>query len=173
MSVCNASYSSTSSVDLNKLSPIQVFVRIKPNNSNDQSEMIPFEYSNNYTILTLSNSPALSFNNVFPPQSTQSDIFESMIPLLHLPLYGYNSTIFAYGQTNSGKRKLFENDDIICYFSLLDKLRLTAVDKKASVTADLCSCLKTYPALKKSFYFYEWTKMCETLVRDSQTENRK
>ena len=103
MSASNALYPSTSSVDLNKLSPIQVFVRIKPNNSNDQSEIIPFEYSNNNTILTLSKSPALSFDNVFPPQSTQSDIFESIIPLLHLPLYGYNSTIFAYGQTNSGK----------------------------------------------------------------------
>ena len=103
MSACNTSYSSTSSVDPNKLSAIQVFVRIKPNNSNDPSEIIPFEYSNNNTILTLANSPALSFDNVFPPQSTQSDVFESIIPLLHLPLHGYSSTIFAYGQTNSGK----------------------------------------------------------------------
>ena len=83
MSACSATYSSTSSVDLNKLSTIQVLVRIKPNNSNDQSELIPFEYSNNNTSLTLSNSPELSFDNVFPPQTTQSDIFESIIPLLH------------------------------------------------------------------------------------------
>ncbi|CAF4048170.1 unnamed protein product [Rotaria sordida] len=103
MSAYNALCSSTSSIDLNNLSPIQVFIRIKPNNSNDQYETIPFKYSSNNTILTLPNSPPLSFDNVFPPQSTQYDIFESIIPFLHLPLYGYNSTIFAYGQTNSGK----------------------------------------------------------------------
>ncbi|CAF1378387.1 unnamed protein product [Rotaria sp. Silwood1] len=103
MSASNALCSSTSSIDLNNLSPIQVFIRIKPNSTNDQYEIIPFKYSSNNTILTLPNSPPLSFDNVFLPQSTQNDIFESIIPLLHLPLYGYNSTIFAYGQTNSGK----------------------------------------------------------------------
>ena len=103
MSAYDALSSSTSSIDLNNLSPIQVFIRVKPNNSNNQYEIISFKYSNNNTILTLPNSPSLSFDKVFPPQSTQYDIFESIIPLLHLPLYGYNSTIFAYGQTNSGK----------------------------------------------------------------------
>jgi predicted esterase len=103
MSAENTLYSSTSSIDLNNLAPIQVFIRIKPNNSNDQHETIPFKYSSNNKILTLPNSSPLSFDNVFPPQSTQYDIFELIIPLLHLPLYGYNSTIFAYGQTNSGK----------------------------------------------------------------------
>jgi hypothetical protein len=103
MSAENALCSLTSSIDLNNLSPIQVFIRIKPNNSNDQYEIIPFKYSGNNKILTLPNSSPLSFDNVFPPQSTQYDIFESIIPLLYLPLYGYNSTIFAYGQTNSGK----------------------------------------------------------------------
>lgn len=100
MSACNTS---SLPIDLNNLSPIQVFIRIKPNNSNDQHEIIPFKYSNNNTTLSLPNSSPLSFDNVFLPESSQYDIFESIIPLLHLPLYGYNSTIFAYGQTNSGK----------------------------------------------------------------------
>lgn len=103
MNEYDASCSSTSSIDLNNLSPIQVFIRIKPNNSNNCDETIPFKYSRNNKVLSLPYSSPLSFDHVFPPQSTQYDIFESIIPVLHLPLYGYNSTIFAYGQTNSGK----------------------------------------------------------------------
>lgn len=91
------------SIDLTNLSPIQVFIRIKPNNSKDPNDTIPFKYSSDNTILSLSDSSPLSCDNVFPPHSNQYDIFESIIPLLHLPLYGYSSTIFAYGQTNSGK----------------------------------------------------------------------
>ncbi|CAF0917669.1 unnamed protein product [Adineta steineri] len=94
---------SISSIDLNNLSPIQVFIRIKPNNSNDENDTISFKYSKNNRTLTLPNSPSMSFDNIFPPESTQNDLFESISSLLHFPLYGYNSTIFAYGQTNSGK----------------------------------------------------------------------
>ncbi|CAF1315724.1 unnamed protein product [Adineta ricciae] len=90
-------------MNLNNLSPIQVFVRIKPSSSNDEDELVPFKISNHNTVLTLSNSHRLSFDNIFSPESTQYDIFESITPLLHLPLHGYSSTIFAYGQTNSGK----------------------------------------------------------------------
>ena len=103
MSANDTLCSSISSIDLNNLSPIQVFIRIKPNNSNDPNDTIPFKYSSDSTTLTVPNSSPLSFDHVFPPHSTQYDIFESIIPLFHLPLYGYNSTIFAYGQTNSGK----------------------------------------------------------------------
>lgn len=98
-----SAHNTLDSIDLNNLSPIQVFIRIKPHDSNDQNEIIPFKYSSNNKSLTLPDSSKLSFDSVFTPQSTQYDIFESIIPLLHLPLHGYNSTIFAYGQTNSGK----------------------------------------------------------------------
>lgn len=94
---------SVSSIDLNNLSPIQVFVRIKPDDSNVHDEVVPFKYNGRNKIRISSDSPSLSFDRVFPPESTQCDVFECMIPLLHLPLYGYHSTVFAYGQTNSGK----------------------------------------------------------------------
>ena len=87
-------------LDLNDLSPIQVFIRIKPSNSN---EIIPFKYSHNNQILTVPHSCSYSFDKIFLPETTQHDIFQSIASLVHLPLNGYNSTIFAYGQTNSGK----------------------------------------------------------------------
>ena len=42
-------------------------------------------------------------DRVFGPDTSQSDVFEEVEPLLHSCLDGYNVCIFAYGQTGSGK----------------------------------------------------------------------
>jgi hypothetical protein len=43
------------------------------------------------------------FDQVFPPQSSQEDIWEATEPLVQSTVDGFNVTIFAYGQTGSGK----------------------------------------------------------------------
>ena len=44
-----------------------------------------------------------SFNKVFPDSSSQEDIYDSVAPLVRATVHGYNTTIFAYGATGSGK----------------------------------------------------------------------
>lgn len=44
-----------------------------------------------------------AFDQVFDPNTTQSEIFEIVAPLVQSALDGYNVCIFAYGQTGSGK----------------------------------------------------------------------
>eukprot|EP01035_Chromulina_nebulosa_P018771 gene18771-24538_t len=44
-----------------------------------------------------------TFDKIFPEDSTQEDIYKSVSPLVKATVRGYNTTIFAYGCTGSGK----------------------------------------------------------------------
>jgi kinesin family member 5 len=45
---------------------------------------------------------------MFSPESTQADVFETIQPLIADVLAGYNATVFAYGQTGTGKTHTME-----------------------------------------------------------------
>ena len=55
-----------------------------------------------------------TFDRVFGPKSTQLETFEYVAkPVVVDVLEGYNATIFAYGQTSSGKTYTMEGPDIV------------------------------------------------------------
>ena len=56
---------------------------------------------------------AFTFDRVFGPVSTQEELYlYSAKPVVEDVLKGYNGTIFAYGQTASGKTHTMEGPDI-------------------------------------------------------------
>jgi len=55
------------------------------------------------------------YDRVFPPGSTQTDVFNEVQPLCVSVLDGYNVCMFAYGQTGSGKTFTMEG---YVYFAL-------------------------------------------------------
>ena len=49
-----------------------------------------------------------TFDRVFHTDTTQAEIYAAAAaPITHAVLQGYNGTIFAYGQTSSGKVRFF------------------------------------------------------------------
>jgi kinesin family protein 3/17 len=93
---------------------VQVVVRVRPMNSkelDDHCQIIVFVDTISNTI-SIYNSNAtceepakiFSFDAVFDSKSTQVDIYnETARPIIDKVLQGYNGTIFAYGQTGTGK----------------------------------------------------------------------
>ncbi|PVD30020.1 hypothetical protein C0Q70_09281 [Pomacea canaliculata] len=52
-----------------------------------------------------------TFDHVFPPSSKQIDVYRAMVvPVVEEVLMGYNCTIFAYGQTGTGKTFTMEGE---------------------------------------------------------------
>jgi len=52
-----------------------------------------------------------SFDNVFGQYSTQREVFDQMVnPIVSEVMEGYNCTVFAYGQTGTGKTFTMEGD---------------------------------------------------------------
>ncbi len=45
-----------------------------------------------------------AYDEVLPPTCKQADVFEHCVPLLDAVLQGINATVFAYGQSGSGKQ---------------------------------------------------------------------
>ena len=55
------------------------------------------------------------FDKVFGPYSTQEDVYDDAVrPVVDEVLDGYNCTIFAYGQTGTGKTHTMEGDHQGC-----------------------------------------------------------
>ncbi|XP_065321604.1 kinesin-II 95 kDa subunit-like [Gordionus sp. m RMFG-2023] len=75
-----------------KLHPERGMIKLKRNKSNEPDKIF-------------------TFDAVYPPESKQQEIYdESFRPLIDSVLDGFNGTIFAYGQTGTGKTYTMEGD---------------------------------------------------------------
>jgi kinesin family member 11 len=59
---------------------------------------------NNLGVVTLPPTRTYPFDLVFGPEADQGDIYQDVVsPMLEEVTQGYNCTLFAYGQTGTGK----------------------------------------------------------------------
>lgn len=91
---------------------IRVAVRVRPLNSREQARAVDssLEWNIGKTEIAqiLSGRPVpantFAFDQVFDETANNEDVFENLArPVVQAALEGFNATIFAYGQTSSGK----------------------------------------------------------------------
>ncbi|XP_052126532.1 kinesin-like protein KIF11-A [Frankliniella occidentalis] len=95
---------------------IQVFVRVRPTNANETKSRSVVEVKSDTEISVKDSKQSnaykkFTFNNVFGPNSAQIDVYRAVVaPLIDEVLSGYNCTVFAYGQTGTGKTFTMEGE---------------------------------------------------------------
>ena len=88
---------------------IKVMCRFRPLNSKElerQDDFLPKFLSESSVKF---DSKTYNFDRVFPDDTTQAQVYEhAALPIVKDVLMGFNGTMFAYGQTSSGKTHTME-----------------------------------------------------------------
>ncbi|KAJ1949417.1 hypothetical protein IWQ62_006738, partial [Dispira parvispora] len=104
---------------MDKGTNIQVVVRCRGRNEREKRENYPLVISTQggreVHVANHSFDKVLgktyTFDRVYGPEARQADIHDQVaVPLLEEVLMGYNCTLFAYGQTGTGKTFTMEGD---------------------------------------------------------------
>ncbi|XP_050517252.1 kinesin-like protein Nod [Diabrotica virgifera virgifera] len=83
---------------------VNVAIRIKPNKSNSESQCLCIISQEPPVLLLVDRSQTFTFDNIFSEDVSQETVYNKTVkPLVHYVKKGYNSTVFAYGQTGTGK----------------------------------------------------------------------
>lgn len=106
--------------DSKKTINVQVAVRCRPPNAEERKSNVPSvvtcepetkQIKVSYGSGAKRQGKTFSFDRVFGQYSTQDQIFDSMVrPIIDETLAGFNCTIFAYGQTGTGKTHTMEGN---------------------------------------------------------------
>ncbi|XP_010922468.1 kinesin-like protein KIN-5A [Elaeis guineensis] len=109
---------SNSKHDREKGVNIQVLVRCRPLSEDEKRMSTPVvitcneirrEVSATQNIANKQLDKTFVFDKVFGPDSRQADLFDhAVVPIVNEVLEGYNCTVFAYGQTGTGKTYTME-----------------------------------------------------------------
>ncbi|MES1904441.1 MAG: Kinesin-related motor protein [Paramarteilia canceri] len=97
-------------------SPISVFVRIRPpacsGRSADETQVVRSSSKSQVCVQSSNQTQkTFTYDRVFGPEANQEQIFVNTTkPVLDEVLNGYSCTIFAYGQTGTGKTYTMSGD---------------------------------------------------------------
>nr|NP_001080954.1 centromere protein E S homeolog [Xenopus laevis]AAC60300.1 kinesin-related protein [Xenopus laevis] len=84
---------------------VKVCVRVRPLIQREQGDQANLQWkAGNNTISQVDGTKSFNFDRVFNSHESTSQIYQEIaVPIIRSALQGYNGTIFAYGQTSSGK----------------------------------------------------------------------
>eukprot|EP00961_Rhodomonas_salina_P110989 1493379-Rhodomonas_salina.2 len=95
---------------------VKVVLRCRPMSASEQAKEKPAvrcvgdkSVEINYNNLGKVSKKAFAFDGVYDPSTSQKDIYDNVVrPVVDEVLQGYNCTVFAYGQTGTGKTYTME-----------------------------------------------------------------
>ncbi|XP_075716728.1 centromere-associated protein E isoform X2 [Rhinoderma darwinii] len=84
---------------------VKVCLRVRPLIHREQGEQETYLWKADHnTISQVDGTRSFNFDRVFHSHETTSQVYQEVaVPIIRSALQGYNGTIFAYGQTSSGK----------------------------------------------------------------------
>ncbi|XP_056422294.1 centromere-associated protein E isoform X2 [Hyla sarda] len=84
---------------------VKVCLRVRPLICREQGEQVNLLWkAENNTLSQVDGTRSFNFDRVFHSHETTSQVYQEVaVPIICSALQGYNGTIFAYGQTSSGK----------------------------------------------------------------------
>ncbi|XP_069097594.1 centromere-associated protein E isoform X2 [Pleurodeles waltl] len=88
---------------------VKVCVRVRPliqrEKNKDQADSVSLCWkADGNSILQIDGTKSFSFDRVFHSDENTEEVYQEMaVPIINSAIQGYNGTIFAYGQTSSGK----------------------------------------------------------------------
>ncbi|KAL9978810.1 hypothetical protein ACROYT_G016376 [Oculina patagonica] len=86
--------------------PVKVAVRVRPLVGQEKVHNVPqcVQFIPDKPQLILGKDRGFTFDYVFAPKTAQAEVYDKCVePLVKSCMEGYNATVFAYGQTSSGK----------------------------------------------------------------------
>lgn len=151
--------------------PIKVAVRCRPMNSKEASlgaTSVIGADNPSHEVRLIQNiagkpiSKVYSFDHVFDHRASQADVYDQAVqPIVEEVLEGYNCTIFAYGQTSTGKTFTMEGERDLSISTPAESSAQSVVSEKSGVI---------FRAVNQIFSYLESDPSFEYTVRLSSLE---
>ena len=166
-----------------KKETVNVVCRVRPLSNEERRQAVPKCLdirSNNVIIRKGNKTQEFSFNEVFSPKSTQHDVYKSCVePMIHDACAGYSCTLFAYGQTGTGKTFTLEGAKSQSAESTVPHRTADSIDPKAGIIPramfHLLKHLSKYPqnrfSVTVSIVELYNEKLIDLLGKDQDIEN--
>ncbi|XP_017060047.1 kinesin-like protein Klp61F [Drosophila ficusphila] len=160
---------------------IQVYVRVRPLNSRERcirsAEVVdvvaPREIVTRHT-LDSKLTKKFTFDRSFGPESKQCDVYSVVVsPLIEEVLNGYNCTVFAYGQTGTGKtHTMVGNECAELKSSWEDDSDIGIIPRALSHLFDELRMMEVEYTMRISYLELYNEELCDLLSTDDNTKIR-
>ncbi|XP_055915121.1 kinesin-like protein Klp61F [Eupeodes corollae] len=160
---------------------IQVYVRVRPMNAREygirSSEVIevhpPKEIVTRH-IVDSKLTKKFTFDRTFGPDSKQHEVYETVVgPLIEEVLSGYNCTVFAYGQTGTGKTHTMVGTECAALKSSWDDVsEIGIIPRALSHLFDELRMMELEFSMRISYLELYNEELCDLLSSEDSTKIR-